>query len=282
MQNIIVPILTWGSVLFLLAFVTSLILTVLNFRRARTGKYYVIREDARRVATRWMYASIATLILGLVLVFARSRFVGPSGPTSTAAPPPTPTHSLLNTPVPSDTPGQTPSPSPSPRPSSTPTLPPSPEPTRPVVTPPFSPPPTSAYPLPDTALTPLPNTVPAAADAQINVVAFALREENGQPVSPTHTFVVTDSRVYVFFEYQNMDQTIEWTYGWYLEDEYLDGNTCRWGTMDEDCPRIFGRNGANYLFYRLPGGYVPGTYHVRLWIEERYQGVASFTMTEAP
>jgi hypothetical protein len=124
--------------------------------------------------------------------------------------------------------------------------------------------------------------VPAGPEARINLTAFSADVANGHPVDPGFEFPAGDSRIYFFLEYSGMGQGVMWTYAWYQNGEYLDGNTCLWGLRDEDCPSIFGRSGTNYLFYRLPGGWVPGSYEVRIWIEDRLQGTARFVVIPAP
>jgi hypothetical protein len=109
-----------------------------------------------------------------------------------------------------------------------------------------------------------------------------LEEENGEPVEPGSEFPPGDRRVYLFFEYRGMDRGVIWTYGWYQEGAYVDGNTCPWGIAKEGCPLIFGRTGTNYLYYRLPGGYEPGVYDARIWIEGRLQDSRQFIISETP
>lgn len=124
--------------------------------------------------------------------------------------------------------------------------------------------------------------MPAGPDAQITILTLALEEESGEPVDPGFEFPPGDHRVYLFFEYTGMEQGVVWTYAWYQDGEYRDGNTCLWGVREEGCPRIFGRRGDNFLYYRLPGGYVPGVYDVRIWIGGEFQDSAQFMITEAP
>lgn len=107
-------------------------------------------------------------------------------------------------------------------------------------------------------------------------MTFALEEEGGRPVNVGSEFPAGDFRVYYFFSYQGMTQGSVWTYGWYRDGVYLDGNTCLWGVRLEFCPRIFGTSGSNFLFFRAPGGYQPGVYEVRVWIEDRLQTNAQF------
>ncbi len=135
--------------------------------------------------------------------------------------------------------------------------------------------------MPDTARSPLPGAVPARPDARIVLETFALGEENGRPVQPGDQFTAGDFRVYAFIRYEGMSRGATWTYGWYREGEYLDGNTCLWWTRLPDCPYMVGENGLTFLYYRRPGGYDPGTYEVRIWIEDRFQGAYRFIIVPA-
>jgi hypothetical protein len=123
------------------------------------------------------------------------------------------------------------------------------------------------YTLPETALTPQPQATPAGESAQITFLTLALGEENGQPVAPGSEFAPGDHRVYLFFEYQGMMPGVAWTYGWYREGEYLAGDTRLWE---------LGASGTTYLYFKPPAGYEPGVYEARVWIEDRFQGVAQF------
>ncbi len=135
--------------------------------------------------------------------------------------------------------------------------------------------------MPDTARSPLPGAVPARPEARIVLETFALGEENGRPVQPGDQFTAGDFRVYAFIRYEGMNRGATWTYGWYREGEYLDGNTCLWWIRLPDCPYTVGENGLTFLYYRRPGGYDPGTYEVRIWIEDRFQGAYRFIIVPA-
>jgi len=255
------PHLRWVGTALLAFSIVSVGVSAFYLRRARRDRYYILRETARRRGARWLIASAASLVLGTALLYFRAH------------PPTIPTHTPTARPIPS--PSATTIPTAAPTPTARPTLPPLPSPTptrRPTATPPFIPTPTPAYPLLETALTPQPGAVPAGPDAQISMLTFALGEEGGQPVEPGLEFPPGDHRVYLFFEYSGMRRNLVWTYGWYREGEYLDGATRLW---------VLGRTGTNYLYFKPPGGYVPGVYEVRIWIEDRFQGTFQFVITEA-
>lgn len=248
----------WGArFLFALAAI-AVGVSLLCFRRARMAPYYVIREMARRKGLRWLAAAIASLLVGVGLLYLGAH--PPHLGLVTLSPlPPTPTVAVDATAL---SPTATSIPLPTALPSPTPTR-------RPTATPPPIPTPTPPCPLPETALSPLPGAVPAGPEAQITFVTFAAGEENGRPVDPGIEFPPGDHRVYLFFEYRGMTRNAVWTYGWYRDGQYLDGATRLW---------ILNSAGVNYLYFRPPGGYEPGVYEVRIWIEHRFQGSAQFVI----
>lgn len=263
----LIPHLHWGAIISFLLAAVAMGFAILDFRRARVAPYYILRELARRRGLRWLVVLVTSFLVGVGLLYLRGH---PPAPAITTSPPPSvpPTATIspaTSTPTAVSIPLLTPLASPTPT-------------RRPTATPPFIPTATPAYPLPETALSPLPSVVPAGPEAQITLVTFALGEEDGLPVDPGFEFAPGDRRIYLFFEYRGMDVGVVWTYGWYREGEYVEGNTCPWGRVVEDCPRIFGRSGSNYLFFRMPGGYEPGVYEVRVWIENRFQDEAQFVI----
>lgn len=257
--------LRWAFAGFFILALVAVGLSILKFRHARQARYYFLRESSRRAGTRWLWVALVMVILGTGALYVRAHPPASLVPP-TATIPPTPTE-------------PTPSPTPEPSPTFTATpVPPTPTPTPVPPTPTPAVTPTPAYPLPETALTPLPGATPARPEARITLWTFALGEENGQPVQPGSSFRAGDFRVYAFIRYEGMSRGVRWTYGWYREGEYLDGNTCLWWVRMPDCPYMVGERGSTFLYYRRPGGYDPGTYEVRIWIEDRFQGAFTFTI----
>jgi hypothetical protein len=247
-----------GIFTLLTLFIISIGVSLFFFRRAQLAPYYVIRENARRKGRFWLVVSTVTLVLLVSLVLLDRFFSAP-------APPPTPPPASATPLEPLASPTSV-------TPTSTPTFTPSVTPTRrPTATPPPLPTPTPAYPLPDTALTPPAGATPAGAEATITLLTLALDEQNGRPEQPGSSFPPGEHRVYLFFEYQGMEQGNAWTYAWYREGEFLDGDTRLWSLDDA---------GASYLYYSPPGGYEPGVYEVRVWIEDELQGIAQFEIVE--
>lgn len=256
----------WIAIAFFFMSGIAIGVSVWNFQRARVAPYYFMREVAQRGGVRWLLVAAIALIFGGSTFYIRSHWPVGSFPPPTATMPLEPVPSPTATLYPSPTAVRTPSPAPTPLPTDTP-LP--------------SPTPTPAYPLPETALSPLPGAVPARPEARITLETFALEEENGNPVQPGSEFVAGDFRVYAFIRYEEMNRGAVWTYGWYQEGEYLGGNTCLWWVRRPDCPYIVGEQGRSFLYYRRLGGYDPGTYELRIWIEDRFQGAFSFVIKPA-
>lgn len=245
--------------------------SVLKFRHARTAEYYILREAARRSGTRLLLLAFISLILAGGTLYLRSRWGAMVSPTPTLTPTvpqtsPSPTIAALPSPVATATPSPSPSPiPPTPTPSPTPTP--------------------TPYPLPETASTPLPGAIPARPEARITLETFALGVQNNHPVQPGAEFTAGDFRVYAFILYEGMSRGAVWTYGWYREGEYMDGNTCLWWVRlpeEYHCPYMVGEQGRTFLYYRRPGGYDPGTYELRIWIENRFQGAFRFVILPAP
>jgi biotin carboxyl carrier protein len=263
-------LLLYGIALGLLVLTAVAIgVSVFKFRHARTAPYYFIREAARRSGIRWLYVAVMALILGGSIFYVQERWravtPSPVGVTPFVSAVQSPTATFQPSPTATGTPSPTPLP----------TLP------SPTATPSPAPTPTPFYPMPDTVHSPLPGAVPARPEARIHLETFALGVENGQPVQPGTEFTAGDFRVYAFIRYEGMSRGATWTYGWYREGEYLDGNTCLWWVRLPNCPYMVGEHGVTFLYYRRPGGYDPGTYEVRIWIEDRFQGAFRFAIVPA-
>ncbi len=250
--------LRWMAYAMLLAALVPAMAVISQLVRSRRAPYYAMRADALRQAKRWMLATLVMLVLGIDLlvvpprlatIWPASRESTPDAPT----PPPTATEMLLPTLRPTHTPTTTPT-------------------RRPTATAPFIPTPTSALPPPESALTPLPNAVPAGEDAHITIVTLAAdRDQAGDPVDPGAEFPPGDHRVYLFIAYEGMANGVAWTFAVYREGEFLDSTTQLWE---------WGADGRTFLYYKPPAGYETGRYEMRVFIQDRLQGVAQFAITE--
>jgi hypothetical protein len=122
------------------------------------------------------------------------------------------------------------------------------------------------------ALTPLPGAVLAGEDAHITIVTLAADKDGaGRPVDPGTEFPPGDHRVYLFIAYDGMANGVAWTFAIYRDGEFLDASTQLWE---------WGADGKTYLYFKPPGGYKAGVYEMRVFIQDRVQGVAQFVITE--
>ena len=247
-------ILRWIAYVLLIVSAIPTGLAISQFIKARRAQYYAARREAPRYGMRWMLAALVLQALAVALLILPPRVaVLVSTPT----------------PVPTMTPTVTPTLTPTPSPTLTPTVTPT---RRPTATPPVIPTPTPAIPLPEPALSPLPSAVPAGEDALITFITLAADlDDNGEPVEPGAEFPPGDHRVYLFVSYEGLADGVAWTLALYREGEFLDGSTQLWE---------WGKEGQTYFYYKPPEGYEPGNYEMRVFIEERLQGVAQFVIVE--
>jgi len=245
--------LRWVAYVLLLASVIPVGVVITQLIKARRAPFYIARELALKRAKRWVLVALLLLVLGIDLLIVPPRLA----PASRRSPEhtPTPTSATMVTPTP--------------RPTQMPTVTPT---RRPTATPPFIPTPTSDVPLPESALTPLSSAVPAGEGAHINVITLAAdRDDGGQPVDPGIEFPSGDHRVCLFIHYEGMADGVAWTLAIYREGQFLDSTTevWEWGTEGKTC-----------LYYKPPGGYEPGVYEMRVFVENRLQAVAQFVIRE--
>jgi hypothetical protein len=253
---VILDLSRWASYALLLASAFSAGLAVFYFVKSRRAPYYAARGGALKQAKRWLLVTLGALVLAIDLLVVVPRLAKvwrrPEEPA-------------LDTPAPTLVATATTTPRPTRAPTTTPTR-------RPTATPPFIPTSTPAIPLPEPALTPLPSAVPSGEDARITIVTLAAGlDDDGQPVDPGDEFPPGDHRVYLFISYQGMINGTAWTFATCREGEYLDSSTQLWE---------WGEEGRTCLYYEPAGGYEPGVYEMRVFIEERLQGVAQFVITE--
>ena len=254
MTALILSQLHWVAYALLLASVVPAGLAISQFIKARRAPYYAARREALRQAMRWVLAALVLQALAVALLIVPPRLaVFVSTPT----------------PVPTATPTLTPTLTPTPRPTRTPTVTPT---RRPTATPPSIPTPTPAIPLPEPALSPLPSAVPAGEDALITFITLAAdKDDSDEPVEPGAEFPPGDHRVYLFVSYEGLADGVAWTLAIYCEEEFLDVSTQLWERGEE---------GKTYFYYKPPEGYEPGNYEMRVFVEDRLQGVAQFVIVE--
>jgi hypothetical protein len=255
------PVLVWMrsiAYILLIAAVAPVSVVVSQLIKARRAPYFAMRQAALKRGRRWILAALVVLVVAidllvvpprLAVLLHRSEQPELDTPTST----PAPTITATPTSHPTRTPTVTPT-------------------RRPTATPPFIPTLTPKVPPPESALTPLPSAVPAGDDAHITIITLATgRDDAGQPVDSGAEFPRHTPRVHLFICYEGMRNGIAWTFAIYREGELLDSATQLWE---------WGIEGKTDLYHEPPGGYEPGVYEMRVFIEDRLQGVAQFMIRE--
>jgi hypothetical protein len=255
------PILIWTrsiAYILLVAAVAPVGVVIAQLIKARRAPYFAMRQSALRRGRRWILAAVAVLVVAVDLLVVPPRLAALLDEAEepvfdTPTPTPVPTITTTRTSPPTRTPTVTPT-------------------RRPTATPPFIPTLTPEVPLPESALAPLPSAVPAGDDARITIITLAAtRDDAGQPVDPGTEFPRHIPRVHLFICYKGMHNGIAWTFAIYREAELLDSATRLWE---------WGMEGKTDIYYEPPGGYEPGVYEMRVFIEDRLQGVAQFVIRE--
>jgi hypothetical protein len=234
----------------------SLLLVIRAYAQLRRAEYYIIRESARRTVVRAALLTLILVLLTIGLLFVPRRGDIP-GPTTM---PPTATWQL--------TPVLT-------LPAATPTLVATDTPTpQPTATEPFIPTSTPMATLPVTFTVPLSLAVPPPADAQIEFWTLAQgADQNNHPVGATSQFPAGIERIYLFFRYDGLLNNIPWTTIWYKDGEYLSGGTDLWESQRPA--------GERYIFLGSLNGYAEGEYEVQVWLGDRLQIRAFFSVLKA-
>jgi hypothetical protein len=231
----------------------SIIFTVRAYFQLRQAGYYVVREEARRNMLRSSLLILIFVLLTLLFLFL---------PRQAPAPESTPTATADHTATPTVTP-------PAPTATATPTATP-----RATATEPFIPTSTPRATLPPAFESPLPSAVPPPADARFEFLTFAQGvDDNAQPVEPGTKFPVGTERIYIFFRYDGLLPNVPWTTAWYRGDELVAGGTKLW---EPDKP-----SGERHEFLAFPGSFPEGEYEVQVWLGDRLQIRATFTVVSA-
>ena len=242
-----------------------IVIAIRALREARSGLYYVVREKARSRGLRLIL--VALLVVPVTLGLAAYVDYAAGGPTVLVSATVTPTFTYTTQPVrPTVTVTATPEPptdTPQPRPTAT---------LLPVPTATASPtriPPTD---LPPTLLTPIPSAVAAAESANFGPIQLGASFINRQLGGIGNSFPLDTPIIHATFLVRNMNRNATWTPAWYRDGKYVDGAPLLW----TDIPNTVG-----HVFYGSPGGFRPGKWELRLYIEDRLQSKAMFTILAA-
>ena len=248
----------------LVAALVMVIIAVISLGRARTGQYYVVREQSRIRGLRLLAMAILVLLatLGPSALLNRwaSRPVAVVQKTATPAATSTaPRPTLTFTPVSTLTP-EPPTETPQPHPTATPL---------PVPTATASPtriPPTD---LPPSLLTPVPSAVPAEDNASFGPIQFGAGYVNFQLTGVAEAFLLDTRVVHATFLVRNLNRGAPWTAAWYRDGKYVAGDPLLWDAAP---------NTIAHVYFGPQGGYRAGKWELRLYIEDRLQQKATFTI----
>lgn len=223
-------------------------------REAKTSQFYFIREQARIKAGRVMivvgFLVVVTVALA-ILVTVSNRFTRAVQTSPTPTPMLTPTALTTAVATASPTSVLTPTPKPTAIASPSATIIPT------VGTPTLTPTPIVG------AETPL----PGATFGEITL-ARGVTDDN-KPKDPGTVFPASISRLYAFFDYQNLSNGVLWTQVWYREGKEIasESNLWEWGS-----------HGTAWIFLKPVSGYSRGEYEVRLYIGDELKQTATFTV----
>ena len=257
MTPLTLGLIRWVAYALLIVAAVLVGLAITQLITARRAPIYVMRRNALTRATRWGLAALASLAVAVLLLLVVPSLLAavPASVLPTVTLTSVPTATSRPTPIPTITPTR-----------------------RPTATPPFIPTGTPAILPPESALSPLPSAVPAREDAHIAIITLAAEKDaSDQPVDPGVEFPPGDHRLYLFFTYEGMRNGTTTTFAWYKDGQLIDycSDTWLWGLVEG---REWGESGRTSYFCKPPGGWAPGTYEIRAFIETRLQGIAQFVI----
>jgi hypothetical protein len=242
------------------AVIILIVIAIRALREARSGLYYVVREKARSRGLRLILVALLVVPVTLGIAAYVDHAAGSPIVVVRATATVTPTHTASPVePTVTATP-ELPTDTPQPRPTTTPL---------PVPTATASPtriPPTD---LPPSLLTPVPSAVAAAENASFGPLQLGACYVNYQLCAIADSFPLDTPIVYATFLVRNMNRNATWTAAWYREGKYVTGDPRLWTGAP---------NTVGYTFYGSPGGFRPGKWELRLYIEDRLQSKAAFTI----
>lgn len=252
--------------------VALFLVSVYLLRRGRTGSYWRLRREAGQRGGQLLLASVALIVVAIALaVFSGLADVAYTQlrnflnrdsdiPKGVSLPSATPTSRLTSTPTPTQTatPTHTPQDTSTPLPSLTPSLLPTTTPTAtetalPSLTP-------TPIPTAQDILIITPQTEGRAPDENaaltITSVASGILPDQ-TPIQPNDEFEVGIHRIYILFDYQQMDSGVAWTRILYRDGQPIQGQSYLWSLSS---------SGSTHFFFGNESGYPAGNYEVRLFL----------------
>lgn len=255
-----------------------LLLALFHLRRSRTGPYWRLRRQASQHGARLLLGSAMLFALTIALAFysglaaiafrgidsffrERSGFSGVVVPTMT----PTAAESPLPTATATATSTATTIPTATLAPTSTATA----TPTVPTLTltptltatlthtPTTTPTPTPTFEVALQLIAPASNRTPHQDASVVILSAASAVTGDGAPLEPDTTFSGGIQRIYLFINYQNMNNGVVWSRILYREQVPVQGRSYLWSQ---------GESGNSYFFFGNHAGYEPGSYQVRIFV----------------
>lgn len=237
------------------------ILVMIQAYRDRQIAPFSFQRDAARLRfLRTGFLAVFLIILSLI-IWGVGRTAGPAVARLFVRPTPTPTVTLSPTPVP---------PTVTPVPTATST----PMPTMTPVPPTFTPSP-SPSPTPTTVrilgpFAEVPTPVVTGEEPAIGAFVFS-REitEGGEPIQPAVRFSAGPGPIHAVFRYANMRAGMSWSHAWYRDGQEIVRGDDTWKLRTE---------GIAWLFFNPAGGFTPGTYELRLYVEGELRQSGGFVV----
>ncbi len=245
------------------AVIIFIIIAIRALQEARSGLYYVVREKARSRGLRLILMALLMVPVTLGLAAYADHVAGSPPALVRITATPTLTHTVQPVrPTVTATP-EPPTDTPQPRPTAT---------LLPVPTVTASPtriPPTD---LPPTLLTPIPSAVAAAENASFGPIQLGTSYVNYQLGDIAESFPLDMPVVHATFLVRNLNRNATWTAAWYRDGKYVAGDPLLWTSVP---------NTVGHVFFGPPGGFRPGKWELRLYIQDRLQSKATFTILAA-
>jgi hypothetical protein len=90
------------------------------------------------------------------------------------------------------------------------------------------------------------------------------------PVDPTQQFPAGVQRIYLFIDFQRMDDGVSWSRVLFRDGVPIQGQSYLWS---------LGEEGSSYFFFGSDEGYPPGEYEVRLFLSDTAVSQFKFSVT---
>ncbi len=101
---------------------------------------------------------------------------------------------------------------------------------------------------------------PSAGFSLTLITADTTVNPNGSPLSPRQHFPAGVKRIYFFINFAHMENGVAWSRVLYRDGIAVQGNTLLWS---------LGSDGSSYFFFGDEAGYTPGTYEVRIFVDDQ-------------